>query len=65
MHIYTSDGERHVTPCAETILIERAMEVLISKGLMPILSIKGQDAVRLPRFQSIAEPLSPLAGPWR
>jgi len=65
MHIYTSDGEKHITPCAETILTERAMEVLIDKGLMPVLSIKGRDAVRLPRFQSIAEPLSPLAGPWR
>jgi type VI secretion system protein ImpC len=65
MHIYTSDGEKHITPCAETILTERAMEVLIGKGLMPVLSIQGRDAVLLPRFQSIAEPLSPLAGPWR
>jgi len=65
MHIYTSDGEKHITPCAETILTERAMEVLIDKGLMPVLSIKGRDAVRLPRFQSIADPLSALAGPWR
>jgi len=65
MHIYTSDGEKHFTPCAETILTERAMEVLIDKGVMPVLSIKGRDAVLLPRFQSIAKPLSPLAGPWR
>ncbi|MGB2806553.1 MAG: type VI secretion system contractile sheath large subunit [Sedimentisphaerales bacterium] len=65
MHIYTSDGEKHITPCAETILTERAMEVLINKGLMPVLSIKGRDAVLLPRFQSIADPLSALAGPWR
>jgi type VI secretion system protein ImpC len=65
MHIYTSDVEKHATPCAETVLTERAMEVLIGSGLMPVLSIKGRDAVRLPRFQSIADPLSPLAGPWR
>jgi len=65
MHIYTSDGEKHITPCAETVLTERAMEVLIGKGLMPVLSIKGRDAVRLPRFQSIADPPAPLAGPWR
>jgi len=65
MHIYTSDGEKHVTGCAETILTERAMDVLIGKGLMPVLSIKGRDAVLLPRFQSIADPLAPLAGPWR
>ena len=65
MHIYTSDGEKHITPCAETILTERAMDVLIGRGLMPVLSIKGRDAVLLPRFQSITEPLSALAGPWR
>jgi type VI secretion system protein ImpC len=65
MHIYTSDGDKHITPCAETILTERAMEVLIDKGFMPVLSIKGRDAVLLPWFQSIAEPLAPLAGPWR
>ncbi len=65
MHIYKSDGEKRVTPCAETILTERAMQVLIGKGLMPVLSVKGQDVVRVPRFQSIADPLTPLAGPWR
>jgi len=65
MHIYQSDSEKHVTPCAETILTERAMEMLIDKGLMPVLSIKSRDAVRLPRFQSIADPPTPLAGPWR
>jgi type VI secretion system protein ImpC len=65
IHMYESDGEKHVTPCAETILTERAMEVLIGRGLMPILSIKGRDSIRIPRFQSIADPPAPLAGPWR
>jgi len=65
MHIYESDDTKHVTPCAEAILTERAMEILIGKGLMPVLSIKGRDAVRVPRFQSIAAPPAPLAGPWR
>ncbi|MHC4494336.1 MAG: type VI secretion system contractile sheath domain-containing protein [Planctomycetota bacterium] len=64
MHIYQSDGEKHVTPCAETILTEPAMEILIGKGLMPVVSIKGRDAIRVPRFQSIAEPPAPLTGPW-
>jgi type VI secretion system protein ImpC len=64
MHIYKSDGEKHVTPCAEAFLTERAMQTLIDKGLMPLISIKGRDAVLLARFQSIAEPLAPLAGSW-
>ena len=65
MHIYESDGDKRVTACAETTLTERATEVLIEKGLMPVLSIKGRDAIRVPRFQSIAEPPAPLTGPWR
>jgi type VI secretion system protein ImpC len=65
MHIYESDGAKHVTPCAEAILTERAAEVLISKGLLPVLSIRSRDAVHMPRFQSIADPPAPLAGPWR
>jgi type VI secretion system protein ImpC len=65
MHIYESEGEKRVTPCAETYLSERAMEQIIGRGLMPVLSIKGQDAVQVPRFQSIADPPAPLAGPWR
>jgi type VI secretion system protein ImpC len=65
IHVYQSDGEKHVTPCAEMILTERAMEVLIDRGLMPVLSIKGRDAVRVPRFQSITDPPTPLTGPWR
>lgn len=65
MHVYESDGEKRVIPCAETFLTERAMQRLIDRGLMPLLSVKGRDAVHLARFQSIAEPLAPLAGRWR
>jgi type VI secretion system protein ImpC len=65
MHVYKSNGETHVTPCAEAFLTERAMEILIGKGLVPLLSIKGRDAVRIARFQSIAEPSAPLAGRWK
>jgi len=64
MHVYASGGETRVTPCAEILLTERAMEVLINKGLMPVLSIRGRDAVQVPRLQSIADPPAPLAGRW-
>jgi type VI secretion system protein ImpC len=65
IHVYKSQGETHVTLCAETILAERAMQKLIDMGLMPLLSIKGRDAVRMARFQSIAIPNTPLAGRWK
>ena len=64
LHIYERNGESELQPCAEALLTERASESILEEGLMPLLSIKGRDAVRLARFQSIAEPLRPLTGRW-
>ena len=36
----------------------------LAKGLMALVSIKGRDAVRLARFQSVATPVQPLSGGW-
>jgi hypothetical protein len=38
---------------------------MIGQGLMPVLSMKGSDEVRVGMFQSIAKPQSPLEGRWR
>ncbi|NQU76197.1 MAG: type VI secretion system contractile sheath large subunit, partial [Planctomycetes bacterium] len=65
MHTYKAGGETLITPCAEAFLSERAMQALIEKGLIPILSVKGRNAVQLPRFQSVAAAPTPLAGRWR
>ncbi len=64
LHIYKSDGESQVKPCAEVLLTELAAERILEKGLMPLVSLKGQDAVRLVRFESLADPLAPLSGRW-
>jgi type VI secretion system protein ImpC len=64
LHVFTADGARQIKPCAEANLSPRATEVLLDAGMMPLLSLHGRDAVRLPRFQSIAAPLAPLAGRW-
>ncbi len=63
-HTFTHDGESHMTPCAEAWLSERTAEAILEKGVMPLLSIHGRDAVRLARFQSLAEPATNLAGRW-
>jgi type VI secretion system protein ImpC len=63
-HVYRKDGEAELKPCAEVLLTESAAEILLEQGLMPLLSMKGSDCVRLGRFQSIAEPPAPLAGRW-
>jgi type VI secretion system protein ImpC len=65
LHVYRQDGESAVKPCAEAWLTERAAEVLFDLGLTPVLSVQGRDAVRVVRFQSVAEPPGALSGRWR
>jgi type VI secretion system protein ImpC len=64
LHVYDHDGESELKPCAEALLTEDAAEQMLENGLMPLASLKGRDAARLVRFQSIAAPLRPLAGRW-
>jgi type VI secretion system protein ImpC len=65
LHIYTEGGESIAKPRAEALLTEAAVERILDEGLMPLVSLKGQDAVRLVRFQSIASPVRALAGRWQ
>ena len=64
LHVYSEGGESKMKPCAEVLLTERAAEATLAEGLMPWLSFKGRDTIRVARFQSLAEPLSRLAGRW-
>jgi len=49
-------------PCTEALLGERAAERILDGGLMPLVSIRDTDRVRLRRFQSVADPLAALGG---
>jgi type VI secretion system protein ImpC len=64
LHAYEQNGESELQPCAEALLTDEAVERILEKGLMPLVSSKGRDLVRLARFQSIAQPPHALAGPW-
>ncbi|HLK66437.1 MAG TPA: type VI secretion system contractile sheath large subunit [Bryobacteraceae bacterium] len=64
-HVYQKDGEPELKPCAEVLLTESTAELLMELGLMPLLSLKGSDRVRLARFQSLAHPVAALNGPWQ
>ena len=57
-------GEAVATPCGETLLTETAVERLLEAGVMPLVCRRDGDTVRLMRFQSVANPLAPLAGRW-
>jgi type VI secretion system protein ImpC len=64
VYIYKAKGETETLPCAETLLTQTAAEEMMERGFMPLASLKDQPAVRLVRFQSIADPVSALAGRW-
>jgi type VI secretion system protein ImpC len=64
VHIYEAEGEKHAKPCAEVLLTERDIEWILDQGYIALDSKRDRDVVRLVRFQSIAKPLTRLAGPW-
>ncbi len=64
VHTFSREGLTVMTPTAEIWLTESAAERILEHGIMPLASIKNSDTVQLVRFQSIAMPPRPLAGPW-
>lgn len=64
LHVYEEEGESRTKPSAEVVFTERAVEIILDKGIMPIISYKNQDSIRLARFQSLSDPPTQLAGRW-
>jgi type VI secretion system protein ImpC len=60
-HVYEEAGERVMQPATEVLLSERAMQAVLARGVMPVLGHRQRNAVRLARFQSLAEPATALA----
>ncbi|HUE81582.1 MAG TPA: type VI secretion system contractile sheath large subunit [Pyrinomonadaceae bacterium] len=57
LHIYKVDGESETKPCAETLMTLRTAEKIIGEGLMPLISLKDTDVIRLGMLQSISKSL--------
>ncbi len=64
LHVYKEDGESQIKPCAEIVFNEKTVETILEMGIMPVLSYKDQDIIRLARLQSLASPLTRLSGRW-
>ena len=60
MHRFTADGEIHVKPCAEAWLSDRAAEAILNRGIMPVASIRGRDAVEIQALRAFSLPPKPL-----
>ena len=63
-HVFEADGEKQIKPCAEVLLTDKDLDWILDQGYIPMASVRGRDAVRLVRFQSIANPPARLAGRW-
>jgi type VI secretion system protein ImpC len=64
LHVYKKDGQTVYQSCAEVQLSQNAAEELMEYGIMPIVSFKNMDRIRLGRFQSISNPVRILKGRW-
>ena len=49
-------GESRFQPAGEALLSDRAAEAILDRGLIPLLSSKYGGEIRIPRFQSLADP---------
>jgi type VI secretion system protein ImpC len=53
IHIYQQEGEWKMTPCSEVWMTETQILALIDLGLMPLVSFRDSDRVRLAGFRAI------------
>ena len=64
-HCFESERGTEQTPSTLPTLAESDVNTLIQLGLMPLISMRGQDLVRIARVQSLASPPKPLKGRWQ
>ena len=64
LHVYGEGTNSEAKPCGEVLFTQDAVEQVLEAGLMPLVSYKGRDSIRVARFQSISQPSRPLAGRW-
>jgi type VI secretion system protein ImpC len=64
-YAFEAEGEMRSQPCAEVLLTDDQIEFIQQQGVMALASMKNRDVAMLVRFQSIADPVTALAGRWR
>jgi type VI secretion system protein ImpC len=61
LHVYREDGSSKMTPCAEVWMTESQVAALINLGLMPLVSFRDSDRVRLAGVRAINGEALPMA----
>lgn len=64
MHIFKEDGETKTKPCAEIPMTEAGVQKMSDAGIMPLVSFRDSDRVRVASFQSIALSEERIRGRW-
>jgi type VI secretion system protein ImpC len=64
MHLYKENGETKIKPGAEIVMTQKAAEKIIGQGLMPLISFRDSDRIRLARLQSVSASSESLRGKW-
>ncbi len=64
MHIYQHDGETKVKPCAEIPMTEASCQKMIESGIIPLVSFRDSDRIRIASFQSISLSKERIRGRW-
>lgn len=64
MHLYKKDGETKIKPCAEVEMTQKGADKILENGLMPLISFRDSDRVKLGRLQSISDSSTSLRGKW-
>ncbi len=60
VHRFNDDGESTVKPYAEAWLTDRAVERLLACGILPVVPVKNQNAIRLNYLDSVSTPTTNL-----
>jgi type VI secretion system protein ImpC len=63
-HLYSQDGENKTKSCAEINMTHTACDTLIEQGLIPLISFRDTDIIKIADFQSIAFPSKSLNSRW-
>jgi len=62
LHVTRQGGQAQAKSCAEVVMRHEDAMALQDAGFIPMCALRDEDVVHVPRIQSIAEPLSALAG---
>lgn len=65
LYMFKQNGESIYQSCAEVQLGQNSAEKLAEHGIMPLVSFKNMDRIRLFRLRSVSSREPRLKGPWK